>query len=239
MRIRLQIAKTKTCAVVSAQRRESAVNSQHGRLDKAMCGSGSETVGTCRLFSGRHWWFWVGCLFVPECYYRECCDGSVAQVCNPCWHLSWTFPAASTLPRRLCSWVLVVPWFWRIARRTWRLFQLWNIFLLNYHRLYVYCIIYMEDRRQHARVGDFWEIEVIRLCGRHPKHVINISEQEALCVRWVQCSELCDPPWPTRFLLDILKLAVGLVWQLTSGTRPTGTFMSFASQVLKLPIRSS
>lgn len=63
-------------------------------------------------------------------------------------------------------------------------------FLLNYHRLYVHCIIYMEDRRQHARVGDFWEIEVIRLCGRHPKHVINISEQEALCVRGVQCSEL-------------------------------------------------
>lgn len=30
-------------------------------------------------------------------------------------------------------------------------------FLLNYHRLYVHCIIYREDRRQHARVGDFWE----------------------------------------------------------------------------------
>ena len=30
-------------------------------------------------------------------------------------------------------------------------------FLLNYHRLYVHvhCIIHMEDRRQHARVGDF------------------------------------------------------------------------------------
>lgn len=46
MRTRLQIAKTKTCAVVKAQRRESAVNSQRGRLDKARCGSGSETVGS-------------------------------------------------------------------------------------------------------------------------------------------------------------------------------------------------
>lgn len=43
-------------------------------------------------------------------------------------------------------------------------------FLLNYHRLYVHvhCIIYMEDRRQHARFGDFQEIQVIRLCGKHP-----------------------------------------------------------------------
>lgn len=115
----------------------------------------------------------------PRVYYRERCVGTVARVCNHAGICPEPSLLANILPRRLCSWVLVVS----LVLKDWQedlvLVSVVEHFLLNYHRLYVHvhCIIYMGDRRQHARVGDFQEIQVIRLSFLASSVRINLKDE--------------------------------------------------------------